>query len=42
MRLRAKNILLVKMRPRRAIYRLRIRDRLKIISESINIFLASI
>jgi hypothetical protein len=42
MRLGAKNILLVKMRPRRAIYRLRIRDRLKIILGSINVFLASI
>jgi hypothetical protein len=42
MRLGAKNALLVKMRPRRAMYRLRIRDGLKIISGSINIFLASI
>jgi hypothetical protein len=41
-RLGAKNVLLVKMRSRRAIYGLRIRDGLKIISGSINIFLASI
>jgi hypothetical protein len=42
MRLRAKNALLAKIRPRRAICRLRIKDRSKIISGSRNIFLASI
>jgi hypothetical protein len=42
MRLGAKNILLVKIRPRRAMYGLRIKDGLKIISGSINVFLASI
>ena len=42
MRLRAKNILLVKMRPRRAIYGLRTRDKSKMISGSRNVFLASI
>jgi hypothetical protein len=41
-RLGAKNILLAKMRPRRAMCRLSIRDRLKIISGSINVFLAFI
>jgi hypothetical protein len=41
-RLGTRNILLVKIRPRRAIYELRIRDKLKIISGNINVFLASI
>jgi hypothetical protein len=41
-RLRAKNALLVKIRLKRAICKLRIKDRLKITSESINVFLAFI
>jgi hypothetical protein len=41
-RLRAKNALSAKMRPRRTTYRLSIRDGSKIILGSINIFLASI
>ena len=40
-RLRAKNALSAKMRPRRAMCRLSIRDRSKIISGSTNVFLAS-
>jgi len=40
-RLRAKNTLLAKMRPRRLTCGLRIRDGLKIISGSTNVFLAS-
>jgi hypothetical protein len=42
MRLRAKNALSIKIRPRRATCGLRIRDRLKIISGNINAFLAFI
>jgi hypothetical protein len=42
MRLRARNTLLAKIRPRRATCGLRIRDGLKIISGSINVFLAFI
>jgi hypothetical protein len=38
-KLEAKNILLVKIRLKRVIYKLRIRDKLKIILRSINIFL---
>jgi hypothetical protein len=42
MRLKAKNALLAKIRPRRAKWGLRIRDGLKIISGSGNVFLAFI
>jgi hypothetical protein len=42
MRLRAKNALSAKIRPKRAMYKLRTRDRLKIILGSRNVFLASI
>jgi hypothetical protein len=41
-RLGAKNILSAKIKLRRAIYGLKIRDRSKIISGNINIFLVSI
>jgi hypothetical protein len=41
-KLGAKNILLEKIRPRRVIYKLRIRNKLKIILENKNIFLVFI
>jgi hypothetical protein len=41
-RLGAKNILLVKIRPKKATYKLRTKDGLKIILRSRNIFLAFI
>jgi hypothetical protein len=42
MRLGTKNALSAKIKPRKATCGLRIRNRLKIISERINVFLASI
>jgi hypothetical protein len=42
MRLGAKNVLSAKMKPRRATYGLKIKDRSKMISENRNIFLVFI